>query len=177
MSRRQFTGRERTCINRRELCAFKSQRLARTYNRYNANAAECTGFTQTRSIRVGNGILAELRLHFTQQQRKDAIPHFGQRCTQEGRHRRLNLPRKIEEARFYFVMLSRDAAASRVEGRALNYKSQAQCLAFASHGGEGEIRTLETLITSARFRGGCLQPLDHLSVAVPLDDRSRYGAP
>jgi hypothetical protein len=33
----------------------------------------------------------------------------------------------------------------------------------ASNGGEGGIRTLETLITSARFRGGCHQPLDHLS--------------
>jgi hypothetical protein len=37
--------------------------------------------------------------------------------------------------------------------------------AFRVYFGEGEIRTLETLITSARFRGGCLQPLDHLSVA------------
>src|SRR6202035_1417051 len=30
-------------------------------------------------------------------------------------------------------------------------------------GGEGEIRTLGTLSTYARFRGGCHQPLDHLS--------------
>jgi hypothetical protein len=36
--------------------------------------------------------------------------------------------------------------------------------------GEGEIRTLGTLITFARFRGGCLQPLDHLSVVGRLGD-------
>ncbi len=30
-------------------------------------------------------------------------------------------------------------------------------------GGEGEIRTPGTLLTFARFRGGCLKPLDHLS--------------
>src|ERR1700678_1874184 len=32
------------------------------------------------------------------------------------------------------------------------------------YGGEGEIRTHGTLIRYARFRGGWLQPLDHLSV-------------
>ena len=37
-------------------------------------------------------------------------------------------------------------------------------------GGEGEIRTHGTLNTFARFRGGCLQPLDHLSEAVGWDD-------
>ena len=35
---------------------------------------------------------------------------------------------------------------------------------FYFNGGEGEIRTLGTLITFVRFRGGCLKPLDHLSV-------------
>ncbi len=46
-----------------------------------------------------------------------------------------------------------------------------------SMGGEGEIRTLETLITSARFRGGCLQPLDHLSALRPSGANSRWFAP
>ena len=36
-------------------------------------------------------------------------------------------------------------------------------------GGEGEIRTHGTLLTFARFRGGCLQPLDHLSKAEGWD--------
>ena len=52
-------------------------------------------------------------------------------------------------------------------------RSHWQVLSSLAHeqrtGGEGEIRTLETLITSVRFRGGCLQPLDHLSAAVGWD--------
>jgi hypothetical protein len=41
--------------------------------------------------------------------------------------------------------------------------------ARAEESGEGGIRTLETLITSARFPSECLQPLDHLSIiSMPL---------
>jgi hypothetical protein len=43
------------------------------------------------------------------------------------------------------------------------------------HGGEGEIRTLGTLITFVRFRGGCLKPLDHLSVAGTGHSTSRQA--
>ena len=57
---------------------------------------------------------------------------------------------------------TRNGEAREQPERLALYRRASACLVA----GEGEIRTHGTLLTFARFRGGCLQPLHHLSEAL-----------